>query len=62
MNGRAAGTGMPILFGGYLLFKYLPQSALFDNDRNADLASPLAALGAFLFVLGVVFLIRNLKD
>ena len=61
MNGRAAGTGMPILFGGYLLFKYLPQSALFGNGKNPDLASPLAALGAFLLLLGVVFLIRNLK-
>ena len=62
MNGRAAGTGTPILFGGYLLFKYLPQSALFDNDKNAELASVYAALGGFLLLLGVVFLIRNLKD
>ena len=61
MNGRAAGTGMPILFGGYLLFKYLPKSGLFDNGKNADLASTLAALGAFLLLLGVVFLIRNLR-
>ena len=62
MDGRAAGTGMPILLGGYLLFKYLPQSALFDNGKNAELASALAALGGFLLLLGVIFLIRNLKD
>jgi len=61
VNGRAAGTGMPILFGGYLLYKYLPQSGLFVKGKDADLASMLAALGAFLLLLGVVFLIRNLK-
>jgi hypothetical protein len=61
MNNRAAGTGTPIFFGGYLLFKYLPQSALFNNGKNADLASALAALGGFLLLLSVVFLIRNLK-
>jgi hypothetical protein len=52
---------MPILFGGYLLYKYLPQSGLFVKGKDADLASMLAALGAFLLLLGVVFLIRNLK-
>lgn len=61
MNGRAAGLG-PALFGGYLLFKYVPQCALFDSGKNADLASPFAALGGFLFLLGVVFFIKNLKD
>jgi len=61
MNGRAAGTGMPILFGGYLLFKYLPKSALFDTGKDADYASMLAALGALLLIMGMVFLIRNLK-
>ena len=61
MDGRAAGTGMPILLGGYLLYKYLPQSSLFDNGKNADLSSALAGLGAFLLLAGVVFLIRNLK-
>ena len=61
MDGRAAGTGMPILFGGYLLYKYLPQSGLFDDGKNADLASALAGLGAVLLLIGVVFLIRNLK-
>ena len=52
---------MPILLGGYLLYKYLPQSGLFEDGKNADLASMLAALGAFLFLCGAVFLIRNLK-
>jgi hypothetical protein len=52
---------MPIVFGGYLLYEYLPQSALFDNGKNADYASAVAALGAFLLLLGAVFLIRNLK-
>ena len=61
MDGRAAGAGMPILFGGLLLFKSLPKSGLFDSGPNADLASMLAALGAFLLILGVIFLIRNLK-
>jgi hypothetical protein len=61
MNGRAAGTGTPILFGGYLLYKYLPQSGLFENGKDADLASALAFLGAFLFLCGGIFLIRNLK-
>ena len=61
MNGRAAGTGMPIIFGGYLLYQYLPQSALFDNGKNADYASMVAALGAFLLLLGGVFLIKNLR-
>jgi hypothetical protein len=61
MNGRAAGTGMPILFGGYLLYKYLLESELFEKGNGADYASMVAALGAFLLILGVVFLIRNLK-
>jgi hypothetical protein len=61
MNGRAAGTGMPIVFGGYLLYQYLPKSKLFEQGNGADYASMVAALGAFLLILGVVFLIRNLK-
>ena len=46
---------MPILFGGYFLYKYLPKSGLFYNGKDADLASMLAALGAFLLLVGVVF-------
>ena len=61
MNGRGAGTGMPILFGGYLLYQYLPKNQLFEQGNGADYASMVAALGAFLLILGVVFLIRNLK-
>jgi hypothetical protein len=61
MYGRAAGTGMPILFGGYLLYSYLPESRFFAKGHDADLASVLAAMGGFLLIIGVVFLIRNLK-
>ena len=52
---------MPIVFGGYLLYQYLPKSKLFEQGNGADYASMVAALGAFLLILGVVFLIRNLK-
>jgi enoyl-CoA hydratase/carnithine racemase len=48
------------LFGGYLLYKYLPKSALFETG-NTDYASMTAALGALLLIIGVIFLIRNLK-
>ena len=34
MDGRASGVGFPILMGGYLLYKYLPQTKLFNE--NAD--------------------------
>lgn len=60
MNSRAAGVGFPILMGGYLLYKYLPQTKLFSERADA-LAGPLAALGAFLLIFGLVFLYRNLK-
>ena len=60
MNGRTAGVGYPILLGAFLLYRYLPQTKLFNE--NADgLAGPLAALGAFLLILGLAFLYRNLK-
>lgn len=59
MNGRAAGAATPILFGIGLLYKCLPESRLFNNGKNADLASALAGLGAFLLLLGVIFVIRN---
>lgn len=58
---RAAGAGMPILFGGYLLFSKLPQSKLFNEGPQADLATALSALGALLLIVGVVFLIKNLR-
>lgn len=60
MNGRAAGVGFPIFMGGYLLYKYLPQTKLFDERADA-LAGPMAGLGAFLLIFGLVFLYRNLK-
>jgi hypothetical protein len=60
MNGRAAGVGLPLLIGGYLLYNYLPQTKLF-NERADALAGPLAAFGAFLLIFGLVFLYRNSK-
>ena len=60
MEGRAAGVGFPILMGGYLLYKYLPQTKLF-NENADSLAGPLAALGAFLLIFGLAFLYKNLK-
>jgi hypothetical protein len=61
MQGRLAGVGFPLLFGGYLLYSYLPESGLFAKGPRADHASVVAALGAFLVIIAVVFLIRNLK-
>lgn len=61
MNGRAAGVGFPILFGVYLLYSKLPESRLFNEGSKADLATALSALGALLLVVGLVFLIKNLK-
>ena len=61
MNGRAAGVGFPILFGGYLLYSYLPKSKLFHEGSEAGHASAVSALGAFLLILGLVFLFKNLK-
>ena len=61
MNGRAAGAGMPILFGSFLLYKYLPKSALFVTEKDAKHESMVAALGALLLIIGLVFLIRNSK-
>jgi len=48
------------LLGGYLLYRYLPQTKLF-NENADSLAGPLAALGAFLLIIGLAFLYRNLK-
>ena len=60
MNGRTAGVGYPILLGGILLYRYLPQTKLF-NENADDLSGPLAALGAFLLVIGLTFLYKNFK-
>jgi hypothetical protein len=60
MDGRTAGVGFPILFGAYLLYKYLPETKLF-NENADSLDGPMAALGAFLLILGLIFLYRNLK-
>jgi hypothetical protein len=61
MGGRAAGVGLPILFGIYLIYSNLSKSKLFVQGPEADLHTALAALGAFLLVLGVVFLYKNLR-
>ena len=61
MNGRAAGVGFPILFGVYLLYSKVPESKLFKEGAEAGLATALSALGAFLLIFGVIFLIKNLK-
>jgi len=60
MNGRAAGVGFPILMGAYLLYKYLPQTKLF-NENADSLDGPMAAFGAFLLIFGLAFLYKNLK-
>ena len=61
MNGRAAGVGTPILFGAYLLYSNLANIKPFSDGPKADLSTALSFLGAFLLVVGVVFLIKNLK-
>ena len=61
MNGRAAGVGFPILFGGYLLFSNLGKSELYETGPQARYRSVLSAFGALLLILGLVFLWRNLK-
>ena len=61
MNGRAAGVGFPILFGAYLLYSNVVNSKLFSDGAKAEYHTALSALGALLLVVGVVFLIKNLK-
>ena len=61
MNGRAAGVGFPILFGAYLLYSNFTESKLFSEASLAGYHTALSALGAFLLILGVVFLVKNLK-
>ena len=60
MNGRLAGIG-PILMGAFLLYSGLPESGLFHKGPEGDYHTSIAGLGAFLFILGLVFLIKNLK-
>lgn len=61
MNGRAAAVGFPILFGGYLLVSNFGKSELYAEGPRARYASVLAAFGAFLILLSLLFLWRNLK-
>ena len=60
MNGRAAGAG-PIIFGAMLLITNLSGSTLFSEGPHATYHSAVSALGAFLLVLGLIFLYKNLK-
>lgn len=61
MNGRAAGVAFPILFGAYLLYSNLSESQLFVEGPQAKYHSVVSALGAFLLILGLGFLYKNLK-
>lgn len=61
MNGRAAGVGLPILFGVYLLYAHLGESTLFNEGQQATYHSVVASLGAFLLIIGLAFLYKNLK-
>jgi hypothetical protein len=61
MSGRAAGVGLPILCGGYLLYSNLMESSLFTEGPQALHKTMLSALGTLLLVLGLVFLYKNVK-
>jgi hypothetical protein len=61
MDGRGAGVGFPILLGAYLLYSNLAESKLFSAGPQATYHGALSALGAFLLILGLVFLFKNLK-
>jgi hypothetical protein len=61
MGGRAAGAGFPVLFGVYLLYSHLAESKLFSHGPQAAYHTVLSALGAFLLMIGLVFLYKNLK-
>jgi hypothetical protein len=61
MNGRLAGVGGPILGGAFLLLNNISESTLFSEGSRATTHSARAALGAFLLILGLVFLFKNLK-
>ena len=52
---------MPILFGTYLLYSNLTESKLFSERPEAGYHTALLALGAFLLVLGLAFVFKNLK-
>jgi hypothetical protein len=61
LDGRGAGVGFPILLGAYLLYSNLSESALYSVGPQANYHAALSALGAFLIILGLVFLFKNLK-
>ena len=61
MNGRFAGVGFPILCGAYLLYSNFTESKLFNEGPKAVYHTTLLALGAFLLIIGLVFLYKNVK-
>ena len=61
MTGRAAGAGYPIIFGAILLISNLSGSTLFSEGKQVSYHNAVSALGAFLLVIGLIFLYRNLK-
>jgi hypothetical protein len=61
MNGHGAGAALPIVFGTLLLYRNLADSKLFTEGPQAGYHTALSALGAFLLVLGLGFLFKNLK-
>jgi hypothetical protein len=62
MDGRGAGVGFPILLGAYLLYSNVGESKVFSGGPQATYHAALSALGAFLLILGLVFLFKNLKQ
>ena len=61
MGGRAAGVGFPVLLGVYLLYSHLSGSKLFGEGTQAAYHTALSALGAFLLIIGLAFLYKNVK-
>ena len=60
MNGKAAGGGLPIVFGLFLLYSHIFESKLFRPDES-NYATAMSLFGAFLLIIGLVFIVRNLK-
>ena len=61
MNGRAAVVGFAVIGGAYLLISNFSEVTLFSKDGHVTTHAARAALGAFLLVIALVFLYKNLK-
>ena len=61
MNGQFIMPGSKLLLGLYLFSSHIGRSSLFTSGPTANEHTMYAALGAFLFLLGLGFLIKNLK-